>query len=85
MSRCSFLRAGQLPEVRLAGPGEPHAAVLHTDVGAGGRGHVEKVRFYGPETRNVMVTLRASAPGGVRIEKVRVTGQAAAAGKPWSG
>lgn len=38
MSRCSFLRAGQLPEVRLAGPGEPHAAVLHTDVGAGGRG-----------------------------------------------
>ncbi|MEW5314311.1 MAG: hypothetical protein WDW38_005819 [Sanguina aurantia] len=50
-----------------------------------GEGHVEKVRFYGPETRNVMVTLRASAPGGVRIEKVRVTGQAAAAGKPWSG
>ncbi|MEW5306932.1 MAG: hypothetical protein WDW36_009362 [Sanguina aurantia] len=35
-------------------------------------GHVERVRFYGPETRNVMVTLRASAPGGVRTEKVVV-------------
>lgn len=37
-SRCSLWRAGQLPEVRMAGPGESHAAVLHADVGAGAGG-----------------------------------------------
>ncbi|KAG2437047.1 hypothetical protein HYH02_011309 [Chlamydomonas schloesseri] len=35
-----------------------------------GEGHVARVRFYGPEKNKVMVTTRASAPGGERLCKV---------------
>ncbi|GIL84930.1 hypothetical protein Vretimale_9765 [Volvox reticuliferus] len=33
-------------------------------------GHVARLRFYGPERNKVMVTTKASAPGGVRVSKV---------------
>jgi len=37
-----------------------------------GEGHVERARYYGPESRAVMVQLKASAPGGARMAKVVV-------------
>lgn len=33
-------------------------------------GHVGRVRFYGPESNKVIVTMKASAPGGRRVCKV---------------
>eukprot|EP00877_Chromochloris_zofingiensis_P008651 jgi/Chrzof1/4039/Cz13g18040.t1 len=37
-----------------------------------GEGHVDHVRYFGPERKSVMVTLKDSAPGGVRTVKVNL-------------